>query len=347
MWRALSIHADGARMKDRKVLFVGGTGVVGSRAVTMFRERHPEIPILVGGRDLTKARKLAETIGSAEAVSVNTNEPDLGLSRQHALAAVVMMVPDDGLHGLVMAQELGIAYLSIGNWLAEVGAEMAHFMRRPQASPIVLSSHWHGGTAVCLASLLAAGMDRVRSIRISATVDERDATGPAAIADMDRGSDGGTGILAFRNGSRVWLSGDTTKRVVEAVDGRKLTATAFAPYDVVSLHAITQARDIRFDIASGVSSSRLRGGDIGTELVVEVEGDIGGEFRTRRSTLEFTRGQATLTAISVVLTLTTLLGLEDRPPAAPALYFPEHLINAEVFLAGLVYEGARVTGIAE
>lgn len=325
-----------------KVLFVGGSGVVGSRTVKLFRERQAGIPILIGGRNLEKAQAVARELGSAEAIEVDVDKPGLGLSRDVPLAAVVMLVPDEGLKGLALAQEKGVPYLSIGNWLAEVGAEMAHFMRHPQASPIVLSSHWHGGTAVFLTQASVKSLDTVRSVKVGAIVDDLDATGPAAIADMQRGSEGGIGILAFKNGHRVWLTGAATTRTIKAVDGRDLEAMAFAPYDVVSLHAMTGADDVRFDIASSVSSSRLRGGSIATELVVEIEGEVGGKPQTRRACLEFTRGQATLTGVSVVLTLSTVLGLEGQPPVSPGLYFPEHLIDADWFLNELISAGAKV-----
>lgn len=342
--RTIGFHRKENMMVEitEKVLFVGGSGVVGSRTVKLFRERHADLPVLVGGRDLEKARAVAREVSLAEAVAVDVNKPGLGLSEEVSLAAVVMMVPDEGLKGLALAQAKGIPYLSIGNWLAEVGAEMAHFMRRPQVSPIVLASHWHGGTAVFLTQATVRSLETVRSVKVGAIVDDLDATGPAALADMERGSEGGGGTLAFKDGRRVWLSGAAAKRTIKAVDGRELDAIAFAPYDVVSLHAMTGAQKIRFDLASGVSSSRLRDGEIATELVVEIEGDIRGQPQLRRSTLEFTRGQATLTGISTVLALSTVLGLEGQSPASPGLYFPEHLMDADWFLNELIRAGATV-----
>ncbi|WP_052365324.1 hypothetical protein [Halotalea alkalilenta] len=330
------------KMMRGQVLFVGGSGIVGRQAVRFFRQRHPDLPILIGGRDLAKARAVAREVSPAEAVKLDVESPGLGLGRDVCLAAVVMMAPDEGLHGLACAQERGIPYLSIGNWLVEVGAEMAHFIRRPRAAPIVLASHWHGGPAVFLTQLIAKTLDSVRAIRVGAIVDELDPTGPAAIADMERGGEGGTGALAFEGGRRVWLSGDAARRMVSAIDGRELEAIAFAPYDIVSLHAVTGAQDVRFDLATGVSSSRLRGGDIATELIVEIDGEIGAIPRSRRSTIEFPKGQAALTGLSIVLALSTVLGLEGRPPAPPGLYFPELLMDTEWFLDELVRAGATV-----
>lgn len=324
------------------ILFVGGSGVVGRQAIELFRKRHPDLPILIGGRDLEKATAVAQAVGNAHAIRIDTGKPRLGLGLDVLVSAVAMMTPDEGLNGLSFAQDLRIPYLSIGNWLVETGGEIAHFARRPDASPVVLASHWHGGPSIFLALATAASLDTIHSIRVGAILDTLDPTGPAAIEDMERASDGVSGVLAFKGGRRVWLSGDSAQRTVEALDGRTLNADAFAPYDIVSLQANTGAEDVRFDLAIDVSSSRLRGGSTATELILEIEGEVGGSRRLRRSTIEFTKGQATLTGLSVVLSLSTVLGLEGHPPASPGLYFPEQLMDAEWFLNELVRAGATI-----
>jgi hypothetical protein len=277
-------------MMKGQVLFVGGSGIVGRQAVKLFHERHPDLPILIGGRDLEKANAVAQALGNAHAVRTETGKPRLGLGLDVSLSAVVMMTPDEGLNGLSFAQDLRIPYLSIGNWLVEIGAEIAHFARRPDASPVVLASHWHGGPSIFLTLATAASMDTIRSIRVGAILDALDPTGPAAIEDMERAGDGVSGALAFYGGRRVWLTGDSARRTVEAIDGRALKASAFAPYDIVSLQAATGAVDVRFDLAIDVSSSRLRGGSLGTELILEVEGEVGGSSRLRRSTIPVHEG---------------------------------------------------------
>lgn len=325
-----------------KVLFVGGSGVVGQQMVRMFRKRHPDLPVLIGGRDVEKARTIARQVGKADAVKVDTNLPDLGLGANMEVSAVVMAAPDAGLYGMRFAQDMKLPYLSIGNWLIEVGGEMAHFIRRPEASPLVLSSHWHGGPTVFLAIASTMGLDVVHSIKVGAIIDDRDATGPAALEDMEAGAEGASNILGFKEGRRVWLRGDTAKREIVSIDGRPLSASAFAPYDIVSLHAATGAREVRFDLVSGISSSRHRGENIGTEVILEIEGEIDGRRTARRSTLEFTGGQATLTGLSAVLALSTALGLEGRPATPAGLYFPEQIMDPDWFLNELRLAGATI-----
>ncbi|WP_228461387.1 hypothetical protein [Paracoccus liaowanqingii] len=323
-----------------KILFVGGTGVVGEQMVRHFRDRHPDIPLLIGGQNIDKAAALARDVGLAEAVQVDTAQPRLGLGRDADVGAVVMVVQDAGLQGLRYALDLGHPYLSIGNWLVEVGGEMAHVIRRPSASPVVLSSHWHAGPTVFLALASMTGLDAVHSIHVSAIVDDLDPTGPAALEDMDLG---GAGALAFREGRRVWLTGADATRDITAIDGRTLSAAAFAPYDIVSLQAASGAADIRFDLASGISSSRLRGGTVGTEVILDIAGERDGRKIMRRSTLEFTRGQASLTGLSATLSLSATLGLAGRPAFPAGLYFPEQLMEPDGFLGALEQAGATIT----
>lgn len=325
-----------------KVLFVGGTGTVGRQAVKFFRERHPDLPIMIGGRNLENASSMASEVGNAEAVRIDLHKTCLGLAFNASVSAVVMMTPDDNLKALAYAQDMHIPYLSIGNWLVEVGAEMAHFARRPNASPIVLASHWHGGAAVFLALATSKDLDSIRCVKIGAVVDPLDPTGPNAIEDMERAGEGVSGTLAFEGGQRVWLTGGSALKAVKTIDGRSLQGSAFAPYDIVSLQAATGADDVRFDLATGISSSRLRGGNTATEHIVEIAGELGGSLRRRRSTLEFAKGQAALTGLGAMLSLSTVLGYEGRPPTPPGLYFPELLMEPDWFLDELLQAGAVI-----
>ena len=313
----------------------------------------PTLPDAISGRGRPTVEADLKNLDEAEAVRKLVDRADaliegfrpgvmerLGLGPDIPVSAVVMLAPDAGLHGLRFAQDMRLPYLSIGNWLIEVGAEMAHFIRRPDASPVVLSSHWHGGPTVFLAMASSKGLDLVHSIKVGAIVDELDPTGPAALEDMEMAAEGASNVLGFKGGRRLWLSGDNAKRTVAAIDGRAFSATAFAPYDIVSLHAATGAQEVRFDLASGISSSRLRGGDVGTEVILEIEGEIDGRSTVRRSTLEFARGHATLTGLSAVLSLSTALGLEGRPAVPPGLYFPEQLMDPDWVLEELRQAGA-------
>ncbi len=114
----------------------------------------------------------------------------------------------------------------------------------------------------------------------------------------------------FEEGRRVWLSGDATQSKVPAIDGRHLQGQAYSPFDV-----------------------------IGTRLSRE---------QHSRSTVEFPHVQASLTGLGAVLTLSTAMGLEGPPPAAPGLYLPEVIVDAQWALARYADAGAVVDlGVAD
>ena len=329
-------------MTTAQVLFAGGSGVVGRTAVRWFRERHPDIPVLVGGRNLQAAGEVAQEAGTAEAVAIDLDKPRLGLGDDIAVAAVVMLAPEAGLKGLSYAQDLGIPYLNINAAVTESGPELALFAHRATAAPVVLASHWMAGAATFLALNSAQGFDIVQSIRLGAIVDEQDSVGPAALEDMERVHGAAPPALVFEGGRRVWLSGDAAKGKIKSVDGRSLDATAFSTFDIVSLHAATGAPDVRFDLVNGESSSRRRGCEAATEIVVETEGEVDGRTKRSRSMLEFKYGTASLTGLSVVLSLASVLGLNDRSPAHPGLYLPELLSDTKWFLDELRSAGATI-----
>jgi hypothetical protein len=326
-----------------QVLFAGGSGFVGRTAVKWFRERHPSVRVLVGGRNLQAAGEVAQAVGAAEAVAIDLDKPHLGLGDDVTVAAVVMLAPEAGLNGLSYAQDLGIPYLNINAALTEIGPELALFAHRATAAPVVLASHWMAGAATFLALNSAQGFESVRSMRLGAIVDEKDPVGPAALEDMERVHGAAPAAMVFEGGRRVWLSGDDAKGKFTSVDGRSLDATAFSTFDTASLHAATGAADVRFDLVNGESSSRCRGGEAATEIVVEIEGEADGRTKRSRSMLEFKYGTASLTGLSVVLSLASVLGLNDRSPARPGLYLPELLSDSKWFLDELRSAGAIIS----
>ncbi|MBW4485826.1 MAG: hypothetical protein KME14_25145 [Tildeniella torsiva UHER 1998/13D] len=327
---------------DKAVLLVGGSGVVGRQAARWLRERHSDVPLLIGGRNLQAAGEVAQESGAAKAVAIDIDQPRLGLGSDVTVAAVVMLAPEAGLKGMSYAQDLGVPYLNINAALTEIGPELALFAHRATAAPVVLASHWMAGAAVFLALNSVKGFESIQSIRLGAIVDEKDSVGPAALEDMERLHGAAPAALVFEGGRRVWLSGDAAKGTVESVDGRSLDATAFSTFDTASLHAATGAPDIRFDLVTDESSSRRRSGEVATEIVVEIEGETDGQTKRSRSMLEFKYGTASLTGLSVVLSLASVLGLNNRSPARPGLYLPELLSDTQWFLDELRSAGATI-----
>ena len=66
-------------MSVHPILFLGGSGAIGHRSAKALRAAHPDVPLLIGGRDLAKAEQAAEEMGGAQGVVIDPTADDLGL----------------------------------------------------------------------------------------------------------------------------------------------------------------------------------------------------------------------------------------------------------------------------
>ena len=53
-------------MSPHPILLIGGSGMVGRWAARSLREAHADAKLLIGGRDIDKARQVAAEVGNAE-----------------------------------------------------------------------------------------------------------------------------------------------------------------------------------------------------------------------------------------------------------------------------------------
>lgn len=324
------------------ILIIGGSGVVGAQAAQALRRLHPGLRLTIAGRDLAKARAVADGLGRADAVTVDLQRADLGLPASARYGAVVVFVKDAGLNTQRYAQAQGIPYVSTSSGSFEIAPEVARYLRAPDAAPILLASHWLAGAATLPALLFAREFARVDRIALSALLDEQDMGGPAAYADYERLTTA-AGAQVLEDGQWRWLRGDEGAATLRSVDGVEVPAAAYSPLDVVSLAAATDARWLRLDMGLAVTASRRRGEAYSTEIAIEIEGaGHDGRALRRRHELVHPQGQAPLTALSIALGVEALLGLGQTPAAAPGLYFPDTLIEPGYFLRRLQEGGLRV-----
>lgn len=67
-------------MSLHPVLFMGGSGAIGHHSARALRAAHPDVPSLIGGRDLAKAQQTAKEIGGAQGVLIDPTADNLGLN---------------------------------------------------------------------------------------------------------------------------------------------------------------------------------------------------------------------------------------------------------------------------
>jgi hypothetical protein len=332
-------------MSPHPILLIGGSGVVGHWAARFLRDAHPNTPLLIGGRDSARAEEAAAALGNAEGVTLDLAKDDLDLGRRQ-VSAVVVLFTDEKVAGLHFAQARGVPHISISRGINEIGPEVAAYMHNPTAAPIVLGTEWLVGATTVPALELAKAFGRVHDITVGALLDEQDAFGPAAEADLERQTKTVPAALARRDGAYIWRVGDDAKAKFRAVDDTEMEASAFSPHDIVGLATATGAPNVQFNLALGTSSSRRRGEPMSTEIIIELAGEdhVGKPLRTRHAVIH-PQGQMPLTGLGVAMVVERLIGLDGKPPTLPGLYFPHHLLNPTAYFARLKQIGGTVSSL--
>ncbi|RKK01077.1 NAD(P)-dependent oxidoreductase [Pseudoroseomonas wenyumeiae] len=329
-------------MSSAPILLMGGSGAIGRWTTRFLRAAHPGLPLLIGGRNLTKAQEAAARIDNAEGVALELAAADLGLGGR-PVSAVAVLFSDESLAGLRFAQASGVPHLSISSGIYEIAPEIAAFMHKPHTAPLVLGYEWLVGATTVPTLEFAKAFSRVDDIAIGALVDEQDTGGPAVAEDFERLNRTLPAALTRREGRYIWRAGQDAKATFHAVDGTRMEASGFSSIDVVGLATATGAANVQFNIATGVSSSRRRGEPMSTEIVIELAGQdhAGLALRTRHAIVH-REGSAPLTGLGVAMILERLLGLDGHPATPTGLYFPYQLLHPTAYFTRLEQIGGEI-----
>lgn len=332
-------------MSCEPILLLGGSGAIGHQTVQAIRTTYPDIPVLIGSRDLLKAQNAAAEMRGAQGVMIDAASTDLGLG-ERKISAVVVLYKDRSLATLRFAQARGIPHLSISSGVFEIAPEIASFMNAPDATAIVLGYEWLVGATTVAARHLSQSFGQVDDIRIDALVDEEDVGGPTVAADFEHLNHLLPAALTRREGDYIWRENNDARTTLTALDGTEIAATGFSSIDVAGLATLTGAKNVQFNLGAGVSSSRRAGGAFSTEILIDISGlDSAGQALHTRHAVVHPGGAAPLTGMSIALLLERLIGLDGQPPIAAGLYFPYQILDAQHYLARLAKEGGEIRAL--
>jgi hypothetical protein len=327
---------------QKPVLLIGGSGFVGARAARALRRLQPGLPIAIAARDQAKAAAVAAEVGGpTTAIPIDIDRRDLGLAAEAAFCAVVVLIKDHSLHSLKYAQAKALPYVSFSDFVFEIAPEIALYIRKPTSAAVLMLGHVLGGTATLAALHFAKEFRILDTIEIAGVIDADDLGGPASQADFERLANGAHTALILEDARWIWVGGqDATRRFID-VTGVERQGQPLPVLDVASLAAATDARSIRFDLATRDATSRRDGAS--TELIIEIAGERhdGTTARVRHEIVDDDI-YARLSAHGAALATERLLGLAGGPPVAPGLYHPEVLLDPAHVIARLQELGARV-----
>jgi hypothetical protein len=317
------------------VLMLGGYGSLGARTTRTLRQLHPDLPIVIVGRDTAKATSLAREIGNATHAQIDLSRADLGLPETTTYSVVVTALRDLSLNTLRFAQARGIPYMAVSDGVFEMGPLVARFVHQPLAAPIVMIGHGMGGVPTLAALYFARDFEQIESIELGLVFDPDDPLGPASLVDMERINKVGPAPLMLEAGQWRWITGSTATRRFIGVGGGEVQGQVVGLMDVLSLSS-SSAHTIRVDVAESTTASTRRGEPPSHEVIIEIVGErkdaVTGRFRYE---LIDGQGYAALSARGMAVVIEHLLGLTSTPVPRPGLYLPEMLVDLEYLIRRL------------
>jgi hypothetical protein len=353
---------------EEAVLIAGGYGVVGQQVAQVIRQRHPTLPLILAGRNPTKAKPLADELSHTHIAMLDIDQPHpLNGTRPRAILATVNDPHD---HLLRDAVRKGIPYVDITRWTEQVRQAVTRVSAESPCAPVMLSSAWMAGVAALVAVAAARPLKRIDRIDISVLYSLKDKAGPNSAEYMDRLA---TPFEVMLNGMRKQVYPYTDPRKITFPGGYTAKAYRFDTPDQLTLPittgANTVAARIAFDDAtatsllvlltrtgiwkliSGPRFTPLRrsllynpGSGARHEMVIEVTGMDENDYqKTIRASVVDPKGQTHLTALGALIQLERLLGMDGAPPPASGLVYPETAPQIESALQVLRHLGVTVT----
>ncbi|MEM9089806.1 MAG: saccharopine dehydrogenase [Cyanobacteria bacterium P01_F01_bin.53] len=358
--------------QKKSILLAGGYGLVGQQVARLIRQRHPDLYLLIAGRNLEKADALASELGNAKGVRLDVEQPKPLQGEQ--LSAVVALVNDPDDYLLLDAVNRGIPYVDVTRWPERLHESMGELAGKPLQAPVLFASGWMGGIASVIAVAAARTMDRVEHIDISVLFSLKDKSGPNSVEYMDRLA---TPFETLVDGQCKRVFPYTDPRTITFPGGYTTSVYRFDTPDQLTLPqttgATTVAARIAFDDAfstgllrfltrsgiwkliSGEQFTPLRrsllynpGSGASHEIHIAVSGkDADSAPQQTIVTIADPQGQTHLTALGALLQLERLLGLDEAQSPSPGIVYPDTAPQIEHALRLLAEFGVTVSGLSE
>lgn len=333
---------------ENSVLIAGGYGVVGQQIAEAIRANHPELPILIAGRNPEKGQAIADALKNASIVALDMEQRNpLKNLKPHAVVAAVND-PNDYL--LLDAVQKGIPYLDITRWTERLRKSVAIAKNEELKAPVMFSSAWMAGVAAVVTKELTKETQSIKKIDISVLYSLKDKAGPNSTEYMDRLA---TPFEVMINGESKQVYPYTDPQKVTFPSGYSAKAYRFDTPDQFTLPQTTKATTVSARIAfddatstyllvmltrsgiwklfSGERFKSLRqsilfnpGKGANHEIVIQAQGiDITGKPINLRATVLAPKGQTHLTAVGAAIQLDRLLGLDGALAPSPSIIFPD------------------------
>lgn len=336
---------------EHNILIIGGNGLVGKTIARILQSRNPDITIFIGGRKGGKTER---------DLKIDVTDPNsLQIISDKKINLIILSVNDQSDHVLRYAIHHHIDYLDITKPTPDLVKAYAIAGKSDVNSRIVFSSGWMGGIVPGLVNAISKNTQDILEIKLFVYYSVKDLAGESSAHFMAENvsvpfsnykNDRPVSVRHFLNKETFDFSFGIGKRVaynfdvpdlyilnkVERVPSVNVKMTYSSKFITWLLGGFQYIR--LFDILSlkerkAIFSASGNGDQSVFEIVVK---NKNGE---KKLSLQSTKGQAELTALSAVLHTEELL----RNPHENHVYFSHQLHEPQLLLAQLnAYETIHI-----
>ena len=316
----------------QQIFIAGGYGMIGGNLATQLRARFPESTLILAGRTPQKGEALAAKLGNALTVSLDLLSgeiPQLAATSQLIISAV-----PDPKHALgEFAIRHNIAFIDITVGTADGYAPLLNMALQYQAtSPIVPLGYYEAGMFLPLVDKLSRQFSSIDSVRLTALHDPEDPIGAVTEQELTQEL-----APAFVREEGIWRY-TSAQDEIDLISGERVETTPFGILDVSAVAAMTNAENIRLDVAMGISEGQRKSAKASVELYVDMQGiNDSGIPEAKRIIASDPQGQAHFTALGVVTVIEAMF-----ESSFTGFVLPEQLLKPEVALAAMQQAGVEL-----